>query len=111
MTLEILKTIQFMLNHGFYTNLKELREVATPMISLMNGANDKYFDSSKMKEGDLELDSVKRYFSSGTNDIIVECKCLICDNLRIISNLEFDGKALIFLSKFKNDLDMLILKK
>ena len=100
-----------MLNHGFYTNLKELREVAKPMINLMNGANDTYVDSSKMKEGDLELDTVKRYFSSGTNDIIVECKCLICDNLLIIAKLEYDGKALIFLSKFKQDLDMLLLKK
>jgi hypothetical protein len=31
-----------MLNHGFYTNLKELREIAAPMVNLMNGANDTY---------------------------------------------------------------------
>ena len=80
------------------------------MINLMNGANDVYHDLSKLKEGDMEPDSVKRYFSSGNNDIIVESKAIICENLQIISNLEYDGKAQIFLSKFKNDLDMLMLK-
>lgn len=47
MTLEILKIIRFMLNHGFYANLRELREVASPMISLLNGANDVYFSAEE----------------------------------------------------------------
>lgn len=43
MTLEILKIIKFMLNHGFYMNLRELKEVSIPMINLLNGSNDIYF--------------------------------------------------------------------
>jgi len=108
MTFEILKVIRFMLNHGFYQNLEELKGVAIPMVNLLNGANDIY------NEDDEDLSdflSVKRYFSSGNNDIIVECKAIICENLLIISQLEVDGKAQIFLSKFKNDLDMINLKK
>jgi hypothetical protein len=31
-----------MLNHGFYTNLEELKLVALPMINLLNGSNDSY---------------------------------------------------------------------
>lgn len=42
MTFEILKIIRFMLNHGFYASLKELKGVALPMINLLNGANDIY---------------------------------------------------------------------
>ena len=113
MTLEILKIIQFMLNHGFYTNLRELKEVAIPMINLLNGANDVYYDpGDEATSGDLdEFLSVKRYFCSGQNDVIVLSKAIICENLLIISQLEVDGKAQIFLSKFKADLDMLFLQK
>jgi hypothetical protein len=42
MTLEILKIIKFMLAHGFYTTLRELKEVARPMINLLDGSNDIY---------------------------------------------------------------------
>ena len=45
MTLETLKIIYFMLTHGFYFNLSELKQLAKPMISLLNGSNDIYFKS------------------------------------------------------------------
>jgi hypothetical protein len=77
MTLEILKIIKFMLNHGFYQSLRELKEVSIPMINLLNGSNDIYFvanseEQDQDAEGNLEeFLSIKRYFSSGSNDIIV----------------------------------------
>ena len=73
MTLEILKIIRFMLNHGFYMNLKELKEVAIPMINLLDGSNDIYYDiKDEAMTADLdEFISVRRYFCSGQNDIIV----------------------------------------
>jgi hypothetical protein len=109
MTFQILKIIQFMLNHGFYASLKELKEVSLPMINLLNGANDIYMKYDEDEEIDPLDDFVssKRYFSSGSNDIIIQCKALICQNLLIISQLEIDGKVLVFLSKFKSDMDML----
>ena len=113
MTYEILKIINFMLRHGFYGNLKELREVAKPMVNLLNGANDVYLDieDENLAGNIVDFIGVKRYFSSGSNDIIVQCKALICENLLLISQLEIDGKAQIFLSKFKCDLDMLMLQQ
>lgn len=57
-----------------------------------------------------EFVSGKRYFSSGTNDIIVQCKAIICENLLTISMLEIDGKTQVFLQKFKADLDRLALQ-
>jgi hypothetical protein len=36
---------------------------------------------------------------------------MICENLQIISELEIDGKAQVFLGKFKSDLDVLLLQK
>ena len=102
-----------MLNHGFYLNLRELKEVAMPMINLLNGSNDIYYnlDEENMAGNIDDFISVKRYFSSGNNDIIVQSKALICDNLLIISQLEIDGKVQIFLSKFKSDMDMILLQK
>jgi len=109
MTIEILKIIKFMLNHGFYTDLQELKEIALPMINLMNGSNDVYCDpkDESMASSLDEFLSTKRYLSSGDGDVIVKSKAMICENLVVISQLEIDGKVLVFLSKFKSDLDML----
>ena len=95
MTLEILKIIQFMLVHGFYTNLSELKQLAKPMIKLLNGSNDIYYNSEDdLSNGAIdEFVSVKRYFISGSNDIIVQTKAIICENLLIISQIEIDGKS------------------
>ena len=73
MTLEILKIIQFMLNHGFYNSLRELKEVSIPMINLLNGSNDIYHnvEDDSMAGTIDDFVSVKRYFCSGDNDIIV----------------------------------------
>jgi len=79
MTIEILRIIKFMLNHGFYNNLAELKQVASPMVNLLNGSNDIYYDVNQMNQQNDDsmsgaIDdfvSTKRYFSSGNNDIIV----------------------------------------
>jgi len=42
MILETLKIIKFMLNYGFYVNLKELKDISIPMIKILNGSTDIY---------------------------------------------------------------------
>jgi len=79
------------------------------MINLLNGANDVYYENAEEEKN--EFVSSKRYFSSGSNDIIVYSKTLICENLLIIAKIEIDGKTQVFLSKFKTDLDRMILQK
>lgn len=37
--LEVLKTIKYMLNHGFYQNMSEIKDIALPVLSLLNGAS------------------------------------------------------------------------
>ena len=102
-----------MLNNGFYTNLEELKLVALPMINLLDGSNDSYLSAEEQAKEKLhpeDASNCNRYFSNGNNDIIVECKTLICQNLLLISQLEIDGKVQVFLSKFKADLDRLIMQ-
>ena len=63
-----------MLHHGFYNSLQELKEVSNPMINLMNGSNDVYYDINDELLDDSNIDEFltgKRYFCSGSNDIIV----------------------------------------
>jgi len=79
------------------------------MINLLNGANDVYFENDE--EAKNEFVSSKRYFSSGSNDIIVQSKTVICENLLTISKIEIDGKTQVFLSKFKGDLERINLQK
>ena len=64
-----------------------------PMVNLLNGANDKYIEDAGDDDEASEFVSTKRYFSSGNNDIIVQSKTLICENLLLISHLEVDGKT------------------
>lgn len=85
MTYEILKIVQFMLKHGFYLNLNELKNIAFPMVNLMNGANDIYEEQGAEITDLNDFVSVKRYFSSGDNDIVIQCKTIICQNLLLIS--------------------------
>jgi len=79
------------------------------MILMLNGANDEYFENDEEAKNDFV--SSKRYFSSGNNDIIVQSKTLICENLLIISKIEIDGKTMVFLAKFKGDLDRMMLQQ
>ncbi len=74
MTLEILKIIKFMLNHGFYVNLRELKEVSVLMINFLNGSNDIYFEKGIDVDDEENMEDflcIKRYFISGSNDVIV----------------------------------------
>ena len=40
LVLETLKIVNFMISHGFYANLNELKEISKPMIKLLNGSTD-----------------------------------------------------------------------
>jgi len=42
MTLDVLKIVKFMVDHGLYKSQKELKEIAEPMVSLLDGSNDIY---------------------------------------------------------------------
>ena len=44
MILETLKIVKFMLNNGFYVDLKELKEISIPMIKILNGSTDIYYN-------------------------------------------------------------------
>lgn len=41
MTVAVLRTVKFFVNHGFYESQKELIQVAEPVISLLNGSTKK----------------------------------------------------------------------
>jgi hypothetical protein len=69
MTLEILHIVGFMLNNGFYFNLKELKDIAEPMIAMLNGSNDIYSEGDSNDYSNEHIDT-KRYFSGG-DDVIV----------------------------------------
>ena len=70
MILETLKIVKFMLNHGFYVDLKELKEISIPMIKILNGSTDIYYNQL---ENNGEIDEyllVKRYFCTAEDLII-----------------------------------------
>lgn len=39
MTIAVLRTVSFMVMHGFYLNPEELAKIATPIVLFLNGGN------------------------------------------------------------------------
>lgn len=75
--LEVLKVIKFMLNHGFYQNMNEIKDVALPVLGLLNGANmikkpnkAEEFDADPDPE-ELDIKSKERYFPESPDDITI----------------------------------------
>ena len=90
-TLEVLHIVGYMLNNGFYYSLTELKGIAEPMIAMLNGSKDVYRPGDS-PEGANDHADAKRYFG-GSDDVIVQIKATICENLLIISRFEIDGKV------------------
>jgi|688.fasta_scaffold68925_1 hypothetical protein len=42
MNMEVLRTVLYMINHGFYDNMEELKQITGPIIMLLNGTTDDY---------------------------------------------------------------------
>ena len=71
MIIEVLKTVQFMVNHGFYQSQAELIDIAKQVIQVLNGANDVYKTANLDGTKPIILDpslpvskNVDRYFPS-----------------------------------------------
>ncbi len=107
MTIKVLKTVLFMINHGFYEQLDELKKLAAPIILLLNGATDNYNLILFIPQpgAEVDTDNVERYFPTKNSAIIVGCKNLCCDILIRILSLETDAKAVLFIKKLKQDIE------
>ena len=98
MTLEALKIVHFMTEHGFYACQEDINSVARSVISLLNGSND------KMRNGD-RITGQSRYLQDPLNDLVVEIKQKGCDILQQLSCLETDSKCSVFIAKLKRDIE------
>ena len=99
MTIEVLRTVLFMINHGFYEQMDELKKLAAPIILLLNGASDNYnlIHFIPQPGAEVKTGNVVRYFPTKNSAIIVRCKSLCCDILLRILSLETDAKAVLFI--------------
>lgn len=99
MTIEVLSTVLFMINHGFYEQMDELKKLAAPIILLLNGATDNYnlIHFIHQPGEEVKTGNVMRYFPTKNSAIILRCKSLCCDILLRILSLETDAKAVLFI--------------
>ena len=74
MTLEVLKIVNYMSEHGFYTCQEDINSVARSVISLLNGSNDRTSRGER-------ITGQKRYLQDPGNDLVVEIKQKGCDIL------------------------------
>lgn len=106
MTLQVLRTVLYMINHGFYEKNNELKELAQPIILILNGSTDNY-KTIKFSPvlGTKPKKNVERYYPTKLSAIIIKCKSMCCDILLRILALEVDSKALMFIQKLKQDIE------
>ena len=81
--LQVLKSLYFMVTHGFYKDQQELNELALPLISLLDGTNDVY--SEQMPQTEENDNNNERYKYSKENELILMSKKIQCDCLIFIS--------------------------
>ena len=95
MTIQVLKTVKYMISHGFYKSAEELSKISSPIVQLLNGGNSVKKRKS-MEDLDPELEEIacrQRYFPESPSDPQIQSKCLAADILLFISNLENDAKC------------------
>lgn len=110
MTVAVLRVVKFMLQHGFYQSSKELMSVAKPVISILSGLVVKKKNKDEAEgELDPEMEAAiarKRYFPDSHTDPAIVSKCLACDILLMIGNLEKDSRCTVYLAKLRRDIDL-----
>jgi len=90
-----------MTKHGFFDHQEQLKELAKPIISILNGSNDIYSNQSAKRMPEDRFTA--RYYPSDDNDTIVEGKKLACDILIFISMMETDAKCTVIMGKLKEE--------
>ena len=97
-------TLYFLLQHGFYQNQTEINSLALPLIMLLDGSDDVFVEEGKTVE-ESEMSSI-RYKYTQKSEIMLVSKKIQCDCLIFMSQLELDGRAELFLSKIKRQIEM-----
>lgn len=108
MTISVLKTVKFMLSHGFYKDTKELMAIALPVMGLLNGGNAKRRKIGNDEGMDPEMEEIysrMRYFPESHTDPQISSKCIAADILLMISNIESEAKCVVYLAKLKEDIE------
>ena len=116
MTLEVLKLVKFMVGYGFYKSQEELKEIALPLVALLNGTTDIYEAQSEqlalqeeeepvegLKRGTGDRHTAERYKITEDNLLIMKCKQFVCEILIKMSDIENDMKMTQFFLFFKQE--------
>ncbi len=100
----MISTLYFLLQHGFYQDQTELNSLALPLIQLLDGSDDIFVEDGKTVD-DSEKSAI-RYKYTQKSEIMLLSKKIQCDCLIFMSQIELDGRAELFLSKIKKQILM-----
>ena len=78
--------------------------MALPLIQLLDGSDDVFVEEGKTVE-ESEMSSI-RYKYTQKSEIMLESKKIQCDCLIFMSQIEIDGRAELFLSKIKKQIEL-----
>jgi hypothetical protein len=118
LVLQMLKLTRFMIRHGLYANISEVESIVQPLIDILDDSNDtlkpagRYSDYNSYTKASFVLEKREapslepinlhnKYLPTPENQLLMDCRMIICDILTLILDLRADGFLSLFLQKFK----------
>ncbi|KAK3094787.1 hypothetical protein FSP39_006217 [Pinctada imbricata] len=102
---QVLRLVQYLVSFGFYYKQEDIKRLLEPLMSLIDGRNDKPYPNVPVgKEGEEVLkhfQSVERYQKSVETKAVVDAKCQALETLNLFFNFIFNLRMEKFMNVFK----------
>ncbi|KAK6195687.1 hypothetical protein SNE40_001061 [Patella caerulea] len=105
---QVLRLVYYLVMYGFYNQTDDIRKLLSPLISLLDGRNDKPYPNIKgqeVKEVLKYFHEVARYQKSPETKAIVDAKLQALDVLNLFFNFIFNLRMEKLMVLFKNTHD------
>ncbi|XP_061178320.1 inositol 1,4,5-trisphosphate receptor type 2-like [Saccostrea echinata] len=101
---QVLRLVDHLVSFGFYYKPEDIKKLLEPLMSLIDGRNDKPYPNVTGKDADDVLKAFRtkeRFERSEETSAIVEAKCQALDTLDLFFNYIFNLRMERFMSMFK----------
>ncbi|OWF52185.1 Inositol 1,4,5-trisphosphate receptor type 3 [Mizuhopecten yessoensis] len=102
---QVLRLVHYLVSFGFYYKSEDIKKLMGPLMSLIDGRNDKPYPNIIGKEGEevmKHFNQTGRYQRSPETQAVVDAKCQALQVLNLFFNFVFNLRLEKFMHLFKN---------
>ncbi|XP_033761182.1 inositol 1,4,5-trisphosphate receptor type 3-like isoform X6 [Pecten maximus] len=102
---QVLRLVHYLVSFGFYYKSEDIKKLMGPLMSLIDGRNDKPYPNVIGKEGEevmKHFNHVGRYERSPETQAVVDAKCQALGVLNLFFNFIFNLRLEKFMNLFKD---------